>query len=177
MTTPRTAASSDARKRLAEAGAPSDWQPVELTDGERRFLAESTASLESKVERIVGLRMAGRSDLLTPPPVPRAPWEDLSTDRSKPTLARVKADFGNHGWNIVGEWWRGDGDLYAEGDLMCGLEHVVSVTLLDTYDPSTQVPVDRALIDRIFRELNTDSTEALDELAALADGAEKGAQS
>lgn len=174
------ASTSDARKRKAERDG-SNWHPIELTDGERKFLAESTATLESKVERIIGLRLAGKESLLDPPPVEPAPWERLSTDRDQPTDAYVSG--------VPGRYWRSgralwmvaeDGNHYCLPDLTPGTD----VELLHTYSPETHVPVERALIERADSLVRAgvldmlgdkylhETADLLKALAALADGAE-----
>lgn len=201
MTTLGTAATSDARKRLAEKSDQpptlpdtSGWEPIELTDGERKFLAESTATLESKVERIVGLRLAGKEALLDPPPVEPAPWEDISTDAESPTLAWVR--LGPNVQPVLRHWYRNDELLFSPNphgkfttQATCTLEQVTDVELIHTYDPETHVPVERALIDEAARMVawwsaqtserpeKRDAHEYVWALAALADGAEKGAES
>lgn len=117
----------------------------------------------------------------TPPPVPRAPWEDISTDREKPTLARVTSNRNT----FVGEFWV-DGDRVRRVEhvgtgWLCLDEEVESVELLHTFTPVTQVPVDRALIDEAAAWNKggavRQSHQIVADLAAFADGAEKGAES
>lgn len=192
MSTPGTASSSDARKRKAEKDE-SNWQPIELTDGERKFLAESTATLESKVERIIGLRLAGKESVLDPPPVPAAPWSVISTDRDKPTLAKVTWNSGNL---VETRRLFRDGDDLFDGDSefhVGPVKNVTHVELLHAYSPESHVLVERAraeqmdaLVDEAARWRDHDRDagegrrsgyEILLSLAALADGDEKGAES
>lgn len=128
----------------------------------------------SEVQQVV----QGALDLLTPPPVPREPWHDLSTDRSKPTLAKVTfddgAEFGR--MSYTGLWWfdEASGLVKRDGDSPSSrwaMEHIVSVELLSTHDPVTQVPVDRALIDDLLSADVRTVFGARAALAALADAA------
>lgn len=132
---------------------------------------------------------------LTPPPVPRAPWEDISTDRENPTLAKVTwAGHGGVTGTFAAEVYCYE-DLHGQacvgfadghnGTFAVGRDFVTSVTLLHTFDPSVQVPVDRALIEALrgardgrlgCPDVSVPATVAA-LLAALADGAEKGAES
>lgn len=120
----------------------------------------------------------------TPPPAPREPWRVISTDRDQPTDAYVNG--------VPGRYWLEGANVHvldANGDdcWVCTSEAVTEVELLDTHDPVTHVPVERALIDeaaRLVEWWNTDSfappprsgdrtaAEILTELAALADGAQ-----
>lgn len=85
---------------------------------------------------------------LTPPPAPSEPWSVISTDRDKPTLARVTLDYGDHGETITDFWWRtGDKGLIAGHHGVYESTHVTDVELLHTHNPETHVPVERALID------------------------------
>lgn len=199
MTTPRTAASSDARKRLAEAGASESLPPVlPDTSGwvqcKPGYVIEAGAPFvvaddADKVDlRLLGAPLAFTIEEVTPftywtpPPVPREPWHDLSTDRSKPTLAMVS--FGGEK-SVVGHWWIANGYLLREFDPgQWRYESVTSVEMLSTHDPVTQVPVDRALIDEVksilselqqYRTLDDDDHTRLygaeKSLASLADAA------
>lgn len=107
----------------------------------------------------------------TPPPAPVPVWSVLSTDREKPTLARVTWREGCSPNVTRGEYWRDERyvlDVYGErvGSLD---EDVATVTPLHALDPSTHVPVERALIDEVLRAGGL-TTGALRALAALADG-------
>jgi len=166
----------------------SDWQPIRLTDGERAFLAESTATLESKVERIIGLRLSGKEAWLDPMTAPREPWRVISEDRDKPTLAKVTIQYGDTEPEVVlGHWWRSVDKGYAHrtGDnAVRALQTVTSVELLDVHNPATHVPVERTLIEkatrlkqsgvlRLLRKQHFQATaDLIYDLAALADGAQ-----
>lgn len=154
---------------------------------------------EWAIQTLSGRRVIGEGFAThwTPPPVPREPWRDLSTDWDKPTLAKVTWKepiefavtgllFVEHGYvRLVIDSTDTHGRFGTKkiGDI----ETIESVELLDTYDPATHLPVERALIDeaaRLVEWWNTDSfdspprsgdrtaAEILTALAALAAGAE-----
>lgn len=118
--------------------------------------------------------------LWTPPPAPREPWRDISTDRDQPTLAKVTSDSGQV---VTREWWRSEIRLNSEGiDGDPGeydwiyLPRVTDVELLRPC-PVTHMPVERALIDEAARAKHVAEPwgplyDVVNALAALADGAE-----
>lgn len=215
-TTPRTASTSDARKRIEERRLP------EVTADQMRVAEESIsdAAVFSRpttdvppvlpdtsgwVKRAPGdvieagtpyvarhsdggtyfatdERFVAGSDptIWTPPPAPREPWHEISTDRAKPTDAYVNG--------VPGRYWLEGANVHvldANGDdcWVCTSEFVTDVELLHTYDPVTHLPVERALIDEaaLYAETTADTltaagfltaSELVRRLAALADGAE-----
>src|SRR5690606_4661009 len=118
----------------------------------------------------------------TPPPAPREPWRDISTDRDKPTLAKVTWAVGK---TSTGMYYRDDRGVYDEWrDRIGRLDSVKSVEVLRTYDPETHVPVERALIDEAARYAAsfadalmdarfTTAADLIRSLASLADGADR----
>lgn len=99
----------------------------------------------------------------TPPPAPSEPWSVISTDRDKPTLARVTLKDCSP---MDGSWWR-HADygqlLVADTDFTwADLKDIESVELLHTHSPETHVPVERALIDEaaLYAETTADTLTA-----------------
>lgn len=77
------------------------------------------------------------------------PWSVISTDRDKPTLAKVTwADGVRGGKTSTGMYYRNDRGIYDEWhDGIGRLDSIESVEVLHTHDPVTHVPVERALIE------------------------------
>lgn len=202
----RAASTSDARKRKAEAREPVDgmgfgapftidtskpppeslppvlpnpreegWvlrEPGDVIEAGTRVAIYWPSRDEWAIQTLLERRVISERHAMhfAPPPVPRAPWEDISTDREKPTLAKVTR---LHGQSVIDYWWL-DGRTIESAGWALVLADIESVELIPTFDPSTHVPVDRALIERI---LTSGGNSGLRTLAALADGAEKGAES
>lgn len=91
----------------------------------------------------------------TPPPAPREPWSVLSTDRDKPTLAKVTYTVpGKVDQSQTARVYYSEGTVLDEWDYaVADLEQVVSVESL-TVCPVTHVPVERALIDEAVALVN-----------------------
>lgn len=89
----------------------------------------------------------------TPTPAPSEPWLAISTDRDKPTLAKVTwADGVRGGKTSTGMYYRNDRGIYDEWhDGIGRLDSIESVEVLHTHDPVTHVPVERALIEEAAR--------------------------
>lgn len=93
-------------------------------------------------------------EVLTPPPAPREPWRVISTDRHKPTLAKVTWRNGDTGGEFTAAVHVSaplDPDhrvvmLHNGYDTqpIVGTQVVTDVELLHTHDPVTHVPVERA---------------------------------
>ncbi|WP_269304875.1 hypothetical protein [Aeromicrobium sp. HA] len=102
----------------------------------------------------------------TPPPAPSEPWSSISTDRDKPTLARVTWDDGSSF----------TGNLHVDGKIIrddltqsMGLaSEIESVDLLHTHNPETHVPVERALIERVLNGGDTAQRLRADGLFGIA---------
>jgi len=117
--------------------------------------------------------------LWTPPPAePEPVWSVLSTDREKPTLAKVTYQLPRVSEKYVGigAFFRVDGEVCLadgdEGDFITGEKTITSVELLHTYNPETHVLVARAVFDHVLvelRELCGDGCATVSALAALAD--------
>lgn len=208
MTINQTPAStSDARKRRAEhefLHATIGEQPVKFQDTDQPPVLPDTSTWVRRAPGDVieagtpyawrdSLGHVGFSDgdrhqvgvhnlaMWTPPPASPEPWERISTDRERPTLARVTFATG---LEVVGNWVRNaDEYIHLVGDTGSyrDLARVTSVELLHTHSPDTHVPVERALIDEAasWRDHERDAGqghrsgyEILLSLAALADGAQ-----
>lgn len=207
--TPRTASTSDARKRQAEKDGASEREPLgefyfdELLDTADHppVLPDTSGWVKREPGDVIEagtpyvVRMGGKFittgvsdgsdgvgtavEVLTPPPAPREPWRAISTDRDKPTLAKVMWVGG--GIQTANVYVEAD-KVYNEWDEVIGRTDLVThVEVRHTHDPVTQVPVERALIDeavQIADEPDFDVARAhrlideISDLAALTDGAE-----
>ena len=156
------ASNSDARKRKAEK----DQRVIEVKvdvgtdeidiDGNlipladlpnyARRLTAALAESQREAKELSAALTEMRPDL-TPPPAPRDPWSVISTDRDKPTLAKVTWEHGTPN-GLVGRWWLvGGRRLCRDGDRHSRrTDHVAHVEVLHTYDPETHVPVERAAL-------------------------------
>lgn len=118
----------------------------------------------------------------TPPPAPREPWRVISTDRDKPTLAKVTfgSDYATTAEVFVegGYVWRVMDATAPQGvgsSKIGTIAMLTDVELLHTHDPETHVPVERALIDEAARAKHVAEPwgplyDVVSRLAALLDG-------
>lgn len=120
----------------------------------------------------------------TPPHAPRESWRVISTDRDKPTLAKVTfgSDYATTAEVFVegGYVWRVMDATAPQGvgsSKIGTIAMLTDVELLHTHDPETHVPVERALIDEAARAKHVAEPwgplyDVVNALAALAAGAE-----
>lgn len=198
MTTPRTASTTDARKRQADRETAE--QPPQFPDTTGWVKREPGDVIEAGTPFVYQTQPTGRltfhpaaslnftapfpslsgTAYWTPPPAPAPVWSVISTDRDQPTLARFTYGSDVSETRLV---FRDDHFIYdADSDDNLGrLDCIARVELLDTHDPETQVPVERALIDEAVQIADSFDVDPawpfrfVDKIAALADGAEKGA--
>lgn len=124
-----------------------------------RIQCGETAVVTSGVDGGFLVPSANHGTYWTPPPAPREPWSVLSTDRDKPTLAKVTYTVpGKVDQSQTARVYYSEGTVLDEWDYaVADLEQVVSVESL-TVCPVTHVPVERALIEHIANDPHSNIT-------------------